>query len=200
MNLLTDTWIPVRASGGTGPFKQISFEELLCGEGKWWVSLPRDDFELACQQLLVCLTQVLFLPANDQVLRERLRKRLSADEYDEAIKSMVDWFNLDHSEAPFMQTRGVKANETTPIQKLLIGMPEGNNHSFFNDVGEVRHLGASCAAIALFNQASNCPSFGGGFKGSLRGGAPVTTLVNGDDLRETVWKNVLSLPRVQEFL
>ena len=43
----------------------------------------------------------------------------------------------------------------------------------------VRHS-TRVAAITLFNQASNCPSFGGGFKGSLRGGAPITTLVFGN--------------------
>ncbi len=65
-----------------------------------------------------------------------------------------------------MQTRNVQAKEATPIQKLLIGLPEGNNHAFFNEVGEVKQLGSMVAAIALFNQASNCPSFGGSFKGT----------------------------------
>ena len=97
-----------------------------------------------------------------------------------------------------MQSRGVKATEDTPIQKLLIGLPEGNNHAFFNEVGEVCRLGGTMAAIALFNQASNTPSFGGGFKGSLRGGAPITTLVFSQNLRERIWHNVLTKPRIFE--
>jgi CRISPR system Cascade subunit CasA len=96
-----------------------------------------------------------------------------------------------------MQTRGVTAKEITPIQKLLIGLPEGNNHCFFNEVGEVAALSAPAAAIALFNQAVNCPSFGGGFKGGLRGGAPITTLVDGPDLRQQVWRNVLTRERAE---
>ncbi len=80
-----------------------------------------------------------------------------------------------------MQTRGVKSAEATPIQKLLVGLPEGNNHTFFNCRGEVSHLGESMAAIALFNQASNTPSFGGGFK-KWHQGTPVTTLIAGDKL------------------
>jgi CRISPR system Cascade subunit CasA len=91
-----------------------------------------------------------------------------------------------------MQTRGVAAKEITPIQKLMIGMPEGHNHCFFDPIGEVKQLSAPVAAIALFNQATNCPSFGGGFKGSLRGGAPITTLVDAKDLRRQVWSNVIS--------
>lgn len=196
MNLLEDVWIPVRADGGTGVFRLLTYRELLCKAENWQVSLPRDDLELACVQLLVCMTQVMFLPEDDRTLRARLAQPLSPEAFAAGVAPCQDWFDLDHPTQPFMQTRGVKASEITPIQKLLIGLPEGNNHAFFNEAGEVRHLSGPLAAIALFNQASNSPSFGGGFKGSLRGGAPITTLVYGKDLRETVWRNVLTGHRV----
>ncbi|MHB8389930.1 MAG: type I-E CRISPR-associated protein Cse1/CasA [Acidobacteriaceae bacterium] len=198
MNLLEDAWIPVRADGGMGAFRLLTYRELLCNAGNWQVSLPRDDLELACVQLLVCMTQVMFLPEDDQALRARLAAPLSPEDFAAGVEPCRDWFNLDHPIQPFMQTRGVKASEDTHIQKLLIGLPEGNNHAFFNEVGEVCHLSGPLAAIGLFNQASNSPSFGGGFKGSLRGGAPITTLVSGKTLRDTVWRNVLTRPRVAE--
>ena len=100
---------------------------------------------------------------------------LTAADFEAGIAPCRDWFDLDHPTQPFMQTRGVVSKEATPIQKLLIGLPDGNNHCFFNDTGRSPHSAAPVAAIALFHQASNCPSFGGGFKGSLRGGAPITT-------------------------
>ncbi len=196
MNLLKAPWIPVRANGGTGAFRLLTCQELLCESGNWQVSLPRDDLELACVQLLVCMTQVMFLPEDDKTLRARISKTLSPDDFAAGISPYHDWFDLDHTIQPFMQSRGVKAAENTPIQKLLIGLPEGNNHAFFNEAGEVRNLSGALAAITLFNQASNCPSFGGGFKGSLRGGAPITTLVYGANLREMVWRNVLTRPRI----
>lgn len=199
MNLLEDPWIPVRANHGTGAFQLLTYRALLCDPGQHWqISLPRDDLELACLQLLVCMTQVIFLPDDDPALRQRLAQPLTSAEFDAGIAPFADWFDLDHPTRPFMQTRGVKAADTTPIQKLLIGLPEGNNHAFFNEAGEVGHLGGAVSAIALFNQASNCPSFGGGFKGSLRGGAPITTLVFDADLRRMVWRNVLTRPRVAE--
>lgn len=199
MNLLEAPWIPVRADGGTGEFRLLTYKQLLCDPGEnWQVSLPRDDLELACLQLLVCMTQVMFLPEDDATLRSRIASPLTSGEFTAGITPCRDWFDLDHPTQPFMQSRGVKAAEDTPIQKLLIGLPEGNNHAFFNEAGEVRHLGGSLAAITLFNQASNCPSFGGGFKGSLRGGAPITTLVFGNTLRETIWRNVLTRPRIAE--
>lgn len=154
--------------------------------------------ELACVQLLVCMTQVMFLPEDTPVLRGRISMPLSLEDFAIGVKPCQDWFDLDHRTQPFMQSRGVKSIENTPIQKLLIGLPEGNNHAFFNEAGEVRNLSATLVAIALFNQASNCPSFGGGFKGGLRGGAPITALVYGKDLRDTIWRNVLTRPRLAE--
>jgi len=198
MNLLEDPWIPARADGGTGIFHLLTYQQLLCEPGNWQVSISRDDMELACVQLLVCMTQVMFLPEDDPAWRVRLNHPLPLGDFTTGIHPCRGWFDLDHPTQPFMQSRGVKATDETPIQKLLIGLPEGNNHAFFNEAGEVRYLGGTMAAIALFNQASNCPSFGGGFKGSLRGGAPITTLVYGKDLRETVWRNVLTRPRIQE--
>jgi len=199
MNLLCDPWIPVRSDGGTGEFRQITYEELLCQEANWQISLPRDDLEMACLQLLTCLTQALFLPSDYKMLRRQINSLLSQEEFS-AGSGQVEprWFDLSDPKTPFMQTRGVNADEVTPIQKLLVGMPEGNNHSFFNEVGEVSRLGAGCTAIALFNQAVNSPSFGGGFKGGLRGGAPVTTLVLGENLRDSVWRNVITLDRVKD--
>jgi len=197
VNLLVVPFIPVRAEYGRGECRLLTYRELLCESGQnWQISLPRDDLELACLQLLVCMTQVMFLPNDDAELRARIAAPLVQDDFDTAIAPYADWFDLDHPTQPFMQTRGVKAAEDTPIQKLLIGLPEGNNHAFFNDAGEVAHLSGALAAIALFNQASNCPSFGGGFKGSLRGGAPITTLVFDADLRRMVWRNVLIRARI----
>ena len=198
MNLLVDPWIPVRDNGGTGTFCLLTYQQVLCETGNWRVSIPRDDMELACVQLLVCMTQVMFLPEDNKILKGRIAKPLSTREYATGVDPCEDWFDLDHPTQPFMQSRGVKAAEATPIQKLLIGLPEGNNHAFFNEAGEVRYLSGAMVAIALFNQASNTPSFGGGFKGSLRGAAPITTLVSGQNLRETVWCNVLARTRISE--
>ncbi len=200
MNLLCDPWIPVRADGGMREFRQITYEELLCQENSWQISLPRDDLELASLQLLICLTQVIFMPYDDPTLRQRIRMPLTKEEFLTHTTPLKEWFDLNHPKWPFMQIRGVSADEVTPIQKLLVGMPEGNNHAFFNEVNEVRRMSAACTAIALFNQASDSPSFGGRFKAGLRGGSPATTLVLGDNLRRTVWKNVITLSRIQERL
>lgn len=189
MNLLTDPWIPIREHGQA---LTIGLEDLLCENRDWQISCPRDDFELATLQMLIGLVQTLFMPADNKELRRREAVPMNRHEYQQGIADRLDWFDLLHPSQPFMQHRGVEAKESTPIQKLFVGLPEGNNPAYFNPVGEMAQVGLNYVAIALFNQASNSPSFGGGFKGSLRGGAPITVLIKGRTLRQTIWRNVLS--------
>jgi len=188
MNLLTDQWIPVHKEGKR---QLIRLQDILCHDDDWQLSLPRDDMELACLQLIICLTQVVFTPEDAKILRLAIRQPMSEEDYRKGIADYLDWFDLNHPDTPFMQVRGVKATKITPIQKLFVGLPEGNNHAFFNDVGELSAVSESAAAIALFNQAMNCPGFGGGFKGGFRGSAPVTTLIHNEYLRRRVWSNIL---------
>lgn len=189
MDLLQSPWIPVKEDAAVS---HISFEQLLCSSNPYQLSLPRDDMEFAALQLLISLAQCIFTPKDRSELVQRALQPLAPETYRQAAEPYRSWFVLDHPQHPFMQSREVKAKEITPIQKLFIGLPEGNNHALFNDKGEVAAVCGSCAAIALFNQASNCPSFGGGFKASLRGNAPITTFATGKHLREMLWFNVLS--------
>ena len=189
MNLLKDSWIPVQQEGS---FQHISLQSLLCEESSWQISLPRDDMEMACLQLLVSLTQVLFTPTDKSQLKQRIAQSITEVEYIDAVKDKLEWFELDHPEQPFMQVRGVKAAELTDMAKLYAGLTGATSSAFMNEPNLASKLCSTCATIGLFNQASNCPSFGGGFKASLRGGAPITTLILGDNLRQTLWSNVLS--------
>jgi len=191
MNLLTEQWIPVRPLEGGG-LEKISLRELLCGEEKWEICLPRDDMELAAIQLLICIVQVILTPQNASDLRSRIVKPIAEGEYNEAIKPYNDWFQLDHPKNPFMQVRGVPAQDPTPMDKLLPGVTGATNSCFVNQPGLAAGFCEGCTVIALFNQASCAPSFGGGFKAGLRGNSPVTTLVQGDHLRRTVWLNILT--------
>jgi CRISPR system Cascade subunit CasA len=189
MNLLTDTWIPIQQQGR---YQKIGLQQLLCGEADGELCLPRDDMELACLQLLCAITQVLFTPKDKKELGRFVQQPLPPEIYAEACKDKLDWFDLDHPKTPFMQIRGVNAKEPTTMDKLLAGVADGTNKSFVNPAGLGEALCGGCAAIALFNVANNAPSMGGGFKGSLRGSTPITVLIKGKDLRQTLWFNVLT--------
>lgn len=194
MKLLEDPWIPV------GNRRTIALQTLLTEDGGWQLSLPRDDMELACLQLLVCLVQTLFAPSDRAALRQRLKTPLTPEEYRTGIDGKESWFDLAHPEHPFMQTLGVKSKELTEMAKLFAGLTSSTSSVFVNEPGLADNLCPSCAAIGLFNQANNAPSFGGGFKGSLRGGAPITTLVLEDDLRRRIWRNVLPEDRLAKLM
>lgn len=199
MNLLTDPWIPVRPQAKASAQK-LTLQQLLCEDGKWELCLPRDDMEMAALQLLICMTQALATPENLGELRQRIMKPLVEPHFVECCKPYADWFQLDHPKLPFMQVRKVKANEPTPMDKLLAGVTGATNSCFVNQSGLGEVLCSACTAIALFNQAMNVPGFGGGFKASLRGSTPVTTLVQGEHLRQTVWLNVLSSEGIERLL
>ncbi len=195
MNLLTDHWIPVRPLNGGAP-QAITLEQLLCSNEQWLLSLPRDDMELAALQLLICLVQVSWIPEDEKMLHGYVTKPLTIDAFKQGIAKWRDTFCLDHPEHPFMQVKGVDAKEPTGMDKLLAGLTGATNCTFINEPGQGEALCGGCTAIALFNQANNAPSFGGGFKSGLRGGSPVTTLVQAvdtriADLRTTIWLNVL---------
>ncbi|MGY0216644.1 type I-E CRISPR-associated protein Cse1/CasA [Endozoicomonadaceae bacterium StTr2] len=196
-SLLTEPWIPVQNQGASD---KVSAQQLLCGEKKGELCLPRDDLELACLQLLVAITQVCFTPSDRKALLSRLKKPLTTDEFLAGIEDKKAWFDLNHPDTPFMQIRGVKATKPTPMDKLLAGVADGTNKSFINPQGLAGGLCGSCTAIALFNMANNCPSMGGGFKGSLRGSTPITQLIKGPDLRTTVWLNVLHQQRLNDVM
>lgn len=203
MNLLIDAWIPVRPKAG-GEFRNISLQELLCGSGEWFLSLPRDDFELAAFQLLICIVQVLWTPEDRKDLERRIQSPMDEKSFKDGIEPVMAWFQLDHPDHPFMQTRGVNASFPTPMDKLMAGLDTSTNSRFVNEQGLSDRICAGCAAIALYNQANNAPSFGGGFKFGLRGSCPVSTLLWNclpgiDDLRSSIWFNILTRESLQRL-
>ncbi|MBL1261212.1 MAG: type I-E CRISPR-associated protein Cse1/CasA [Thiotrichaceae bacterium] len=206
MNLLMDDWIPVQKEG---VFQHISLKAMLTQDKSWQITLPRDDMEMACLQLLVSLTQVLFIPEDKAQLKKKIAQPLTESDYADAIEDKVDWFELDHPKAPFMQVREVKAKEPNPMVKLFAGFTESTSSTFVNEPGLADSVCPSCAAIGLFNQANSCASFCGGAKGSIRGnlkgdelksGVPITTLVSADSLREKIWLNILTQEHIEKYL
>lgn len=209
-NLLTENWIPVQQQG---KFETISLKRLLCKDEDWQICLSRDDMELAALQLIVCITQVVFMPDDEYALKDAYKKPMSETDYDKGIKPFMEWFDLLHPEYPFMQTANIKRGKPkkkgdsypenwSSIQKLFIGLPEQSSYSessnaFFNTIDEINFVSLGEAAIALFQQATNGFSLGGKFYSvGLKGSMPITTLLFESNLRKCVWSNVLN----KEFL
>ena len=197
MNLLTDKWIPIRKGE---QFGQITLQQLLTSDTKYQLALPRDDMEMGALQMLISLVQAIAIPKTPDQLRHRVCTPLAEKEYLQTCESWSDKFDLVHKAYPFMQVADPKSKDVTPIQKLFVGLPAGNNHAFFNEPGEISEVCCSCAMIALFNLASNAPGISGKHKAGLRGGGKVSTFVVGSHLRETIWLNVLSQEAATQLL
>jgi len=200
MNLLTDAWVPVRE---LGRFKQVPLAEVLCEDKDISLSLPRDDLEMAALQLLVSLTQVLWMPKDVSELRLRIKTPLSPEEYQSAIEEKKEWFDLEHPEYPFMQEKTTPQTAFASIQGIFAGMPDEkstSSHALFVESSQISYACPSCITIAVFNRASCTPNYSGKHKGALRGGAPVTTLLLGNNLRENIWLNVMSSEFVKEII
>ena len=190
-DLLKDDWIPVRPKNGGQPC-QISLRTLLCDANTaWQPHLPRDDMELALVQLLCALVQVCWMPKDKSAWLQRVQQVLSEADYQAGIAPYAAWFQLEHAEYPFMQVRKVSAKEPTDMDKLLLGLDSGTDSCFVNQPNLAAGLCGGCVAIALFNQSTQAPGFGGGFKQGLKG-VGVSTLLRVNDLRMTVCLNVLS--------
>lgn len=205
MNLLTDNWIPVELNND---LQRISLKTLLCEDHDFKIKTFRDDMELATLQLLVCIVQVIFLPDDEEALNKGWSSPLSEDDYQQGIDkgNYLDWFDVLHPETPFMQTGSVTPEKGkknwASLQKLFMGLPEKTSSSptssaFFDTPDEITSISISDAAIALFQQATNGFSLGGvGYSVGLKGSMPLTTLIVNDNLRKSLWCNVLS----REFL
>lgn len=196
MNLLTDSWIPVPPVTGSG-VEKINLKTLLCESHQRSIFLPRDDMEMAACQLLICIVQLLWPPENKAQSIQRIQQPLTSEEYLAGIAGWEQSFDLNHPEHPFMQVRGVDAKDITGMDKLMVGLTGSTSCAFMNQPGQGEALCGGCAAIALFNQAGNAPGFGGGFKSGLRGGAPITTLIQQRCLRGTLWANVLNAENLE---
>jgi CRISPR system Cascade subunit CasA len=204
INLIHDPWIPVRAAGGKQ--RVIAPWQLTEGPDDLFVALaaPRPDFNGALIQFLIGLVQTTMAPRNDPEWRNALRSPPAPDGLRAAFQTVAHAFELEADGPRFMQdlTLG-EADQpaTVPIAGLLMDSPgentERHNADLFIKRGRVEGLCPACAAMALFALQTNAPSGGAGHRTSLRGGGPLTTIILGYTLWETVWFNVLPAPAIR---
>src|SRR5690606_1126261 len=93
----------------------------------------------------------------------------------------------------FMQDRELAEGEPVGIASLLIESPGDNairnNSDHFVKRGRIEHLCPCCTATALLTLQINAPAGGAGHRTGLRGGGPLTTLVECQPA-QTLWHNI----------
>jgi len=170
-NLIHENWIPVRREDGArvliAPW-QIT-EKL---NPVMALDAPRADFNGALIQFLIGLVQTTTAPKDDRAWRAGLTQPPEPDRLSEAFQSVSAAFDLDGAGARFMQEATLKDGERHPASYLLIDAPTKKPREDNTDHFVKRDL----------------------FE---RGGGPITTLITGGNLWDTIWLNVLRSGDIQ---
>lgn len=197
LNLISDPWIPIVRADGTEEFI-APWQLTLQYDSNPIVGLnsPRPDFQGSLIQFLIGLAQTCIAPRGNIKWKSFLTTPPDPDSLEKSFSSVSDYFHFAGDGILFMQDRSVEQEDPKPIDSLLIEMPGENtvkkNTDFFLKRNTVSNICPVCAATALYTLQTNGPSGGAGHRTGLRGGGPLTTIVVGRTLWDTIWLNVLN--------
>ncbi|NMC74355.1 MAG: type I-E CRISPR-associated protein Cse1/CasA, partial [Geobacteraceae bacterium] len=192
-NLIEKQWIPVKRKDGTlDMIAPHEVTERFSENPVVSLNAPRPDFNGALIQFLIGLVQTVAAPQNASEWQRKLKQPPTPDELLAAFMSVRHAFELVCSKKRFLQSfEELTGADLLPIERLLIDAPKQNaldlNKDHFVKRGVVKSMCPSCCATALFAAQTNSPAGGPGFRTSLRGGGPLTTLVAGDGIFTTLW-------------
>jgi CRISPR system Cascade subunit CasA len=190
LNLISDPWIPVlrrdRARDVIAPWQMA---DATLQRPDW----PRADLNLACLELLIGLVALADPPAGLQDWRAR--QSPDPDRLRERLAPYAPAFNLTGDGPRFLQDLSPLEGEPNPPDMLFIDSAGGNTAKNNADLMVRRDrypsLPLPLAAMALFAFQAMAPSGGAGNRTSMRGGGPLSTLVDpGQGLWPLVWANV----------
>ena len=182
MNLIHDSWLPVRRFDGTK--ESIAPWQILAKHDTNPVlalDYPRPDFNGALTQFLIGLLQTC-CEVDAETWAKWLFNPLTADEIQARFNQVAEEFELDGNGPRFMQDFDKKMEGTlNEVETLLIEAPGGNtikkNLDHFVKRERSGAMCKSCVATALFTLQLNAPLGGAGHRTGLRGGGPLTALL-----------------------
>lgn len=181
--LRTEPWLPFRRRSGSiqwlAPYAITGPDDPVVA-----LAAPRPDFNGALLEFLIGLFSVaLALPDEDAWL-DLTDSPPSPDELRERLMALPDAFTLDGHGPRFLQDFSAEdftKAQDLPIENLLIDAAGENTQKLNKDLFVKRDradaLGRPAAAMALITLQSYAPSGGQGHRTSMRGGGPLTTLV-----------------------
>jgi CRISPR system Cascade subunit CasA len=204
MNLIFDRWMWVRLRDGRSELvapTQLGRSDILGFDA------VRPDFNGAWAQFAIGLLQT-GTPVNNAV-EWRRRWGQPPDEAELAawFAPFKAAFECEGDGPRFMQDLelAMNADELLGVGSLLIEGPSANaldsNTDHFVKRGGITQLCSQCAVTALFTLQINAPSGGVGYRTSVRGGGPLTTVLTSsstrageDSLWHSLWLNVMDQP------
>jgi CRISPR system Cascade subunit CasA len=201
-DLRFESWIPFRRSSGQVDWlPPFGLTDRLAEDPIVAVACPRPDFDAALLEFLVGLCSVALAPADEAAWAELWRVPPTQDDLRAALARLPDAFCLDGEGARMFQDRdALEGVAAIPIENLLIDsvgeQTRRHNADIFVKRDRLTALGRPASAMALITMQSFAPSGGAGHRTSLRGGGPLSTLVEPradvrvEPLWRLVWANV----------
>ncbi|WP_440950726.1 type I-E CRISPR-associated protein Cse1/CasA [Methanosphaerula subterraneus] len=198
-NLIQNPWIRVtRKSGASGSFI-APWEITDAFDSDPIVSLDavRPDFNGGLIQFLIGLVQTTMPPADEEEWIDLLEEPPPPEDLKSAFETVAEAFVLDGDGSRFMQEhnlqhqKNLKPDNYWDIYKLFIdGASEGRD--LFLKFGKIKKICPICSAQALHTLQISTSGFGRGHVSTLRHGGPITSIVTGNTLWETVWFNIMT--------
>jgi len=191
LNLISDKWIPVITKDDAR--LTISPHDLL-DEKLLMVDWDRPDFNLSCLEFLVGLIYAACAPADLEDWEDGLE--MTQGELSRGLGRLTDAFNLTGDGPCFAQDFDpLNGIDLTPCDGLFLDTAGENTAKNNTDIlvhrDRYQVLDLPSAAMALFTMQSYAGSGGVGFRVGLRGGGPMTFLIDpSETLWDLIWANV----------
>lgn len=198
MDLIREKWLPVILS--TGERIKIALSEIF-NPAIQDVAYPRADFQGAAWQMLIGILQSAVAPEDEDGWEEIFDTGISPSDWIQALDRLAAVFQFGTEKPAFMQSYEPLESENSSIAGLLIDAPGGNTLKLNKDHFVKRHtveaICPHCAVMAIYSVQTNSPAGGAGYRVSMRGGGPLTTLVVPKNeasvpLWKKLWLNVLA--------
>ena len=189
-NLLRERWLPIRRRDGS---RDLISPAQIVDPSIVAVDWPRPDFRIATLEFLIGLLATACPPADEDEWCDGWENPPRLD-----FAPLEFAFNLDGDGPRFMQDLDPNIEgRTWPMQDLLLDSLADNaakkGRTVFQKPIAAQRFSRAAAAIALYALQTYAPQGGSGNRVSLRGGAPLTLMVQpgGEpSLWRTLWANV----------
>lgn len=186
-DLRTEPWLPWRRRSGAvewGPPAAL-VDGLASENPVVALAAPRPDFDGALQEFLIGLLSAALRPADEHAWRALWNAPPSREALQAALDALPPAFDLDGDGPRFFQDlSAADFGEAEPgtADQLLIDTPGDQgvrlNKDLFVKRGRAARMSRPAAAMALITLQTYAPAGGSGHRTSLRGGGPLTTLVD----------------------
>ena len=184
-DLRVESWLPFRRRSGVVEWlPPHAIADQLANDPIVALAAPRPDFNGALLEFLIGLISVALALPDEDAWEDLAGTPPAPDYLRKRLMALPDAFTLDGGGPRFLQdytAADFAGQADLPIENLLIDAAGENTQKLNKDLfvkrGRADVLGRPAAAMALITLQGYAPSGGQGHRTSMRGGGPLTTLV-----------------------